>query len=352
MKKYVAFLDILGFKNKLKQLGQESAKQYISAFSSTAYHEWRQFDSQCVEGYIVSDSFIIYTKNTSGKALCELLRIIDSICKKEFSENRILIRGAIAKGEFERMPAEELSSLSKGLMVGQAYVDAYTMEDKSKVAGILLSEEVHSDMEELDNPYECTEEKVNGVSTYIMRYLDYPFLSSSDNLAQFISLAVDSNWLPHYYNTLFFAIKGEKNKQKAYDLFDSIIGSLGDPSENGQEIDKFIKNAFDKDVIAAFQKRFLGYIRKKIVEGVVIHPSTYTKHSNIERVHKFIEERGHVTISQISSSLGLSSPTVSRVIKGLQNEGIIESTADTVSAGNGIRRQIPVYSLKESKKTE
>lgn len=44
MNKYVAFLDILGFKNKLKQLGQATAKQYISAFSSTAYHEWKQIN--------------------------------------------------------------------------------------------------------------------------------------------------------------------------------------------------------------------------------------------------------------------------------------------------------------------
>ena len=32
MSKYVAFLDILGFKKKLQQLGQDAAKQYISAF--------------------------------------------------------------------------------------------------------------------------------------------------------------------------------------------------------------------------------------------------------------------------------------------------------------------------------
>ena len=33
--KYVAFLDILGFKNKLKQLPQNEAKGFIGDFSST-----------------------------------------------------------------------------------------------------------------------------------------------------------------------------------------------------------------------------------------------------------------------------------------------------------------------------
>ena len=35
--KYVAFLDILGFKNKLKQLPQNEAKGFIGDFSSTVY---------------------------------------------------------------------------------------------------------------------------------------------------------------------------------------------------------------------------------------------------------------------------------------------------------------------------
>ena len=211
MNKYVAFLDILGFKRKLKQLGQNSAKEYISTFSATAYKEWQTLNPKLVEGYIVSDSFIIYTKDTSKKALNELLTIIDSICKKEFTENEILIRGAIAKGEFERMPAVELANLSKGLMVGQAYVDAYTMENAAKVAGILLSSDVFSDMCELDCSYECTEEKIDSNNIFIMRYLDYEFLSKKENIRTYVNLAIESNWLPHYYNTLYFAIKSEKN---------------------------------------------------------------------------------------------------------------------------------------------
>ena len=35
--KYVAFLDILGFKSKLKKLSQIEAKNYIGNFSATVY---------------------------------------------------------------------------------------------------------------------------------------------------------------------------------------------------------------------------------------------------------------------------------------------------------------------------
>lgn len=345
MSKYVAFLDILGFKKKLQQLGQAAAKQYISAFSATAYHEWEHLQPQLVEGYIVSDSFIIYTKNTTQQSLTELLTIIDQICKKEFSENKILIRGAIAKGEFERMPAVELSSLSKGLMVGQAYVDAYTMENAAKVAGILLAEEVYTDIGELDSRFECTEEKTSGGSNYIMRYLDYEYLSQLENMRIYVDLAASSNWLPHYYNTLYFAIKAEKSSNKATTLFESILASIGDPSEYWPEIDKFIKNAFDKDVMPGFQKRFLKYIREQIAMRKRPQDYIQSRPGAKDRVLKFIEERGNLTISQISSTLGISRPTTARIVHSLTDEGLIVKSTETTTE-NEARRQVHTYSSK------
>lgn len=346
MSKYVAFLDILGFKKKLQQLGQDDAKQYISAFSATAYHEWEQLHPTRVEGYIVSDSFIIYTRDASRAALTELLTIINRICKKEFSENKILIRGAIAKGEFDRMPAVELSNLSKGLMVGQAYVDAYTMENAAKVAGILLTEEVYTDVGELDGRFECTEEKTSGASNYIMRYLDYEYLTQIENMRIYVELAASSNWLPHYYNTLYFAIKTEKNSNKATTLFESILASIGDPSEYWREIDRFIKNAFDKDVMPDFQKRFLKYLREQIVVRKPLQETVKSRPGNRERVLKFIEERGNLTISQIASTLDMPRPTTARIVRNLTDEGLITETSVEVATGNNVKHPIRTYSAR------
>lgn len=346
MSKYVAFLDILGFKSKLKQLGQTAAKQYIGTFSTTAYNEWEQFQPQLVEGYIVSDSFIIYTKDTSKLALKELLTIIDRICKKEFSQNQILIRGAIAKGEFERMPALELANLSKGLIVGQAYVDAYTLEDTAKVAGVLLTEDVYGDMCELELQFECTEEKASGRNNYIMRYLDYEYLSETENMRKYVNIAIESNWLPHYYNTLYCAIRTEKNNRKASEIFEKIIESIGDPSEYWQEIDKFIKNAFNKDVIPEFQKRFLKYLREQIVTQKPPQSTVKSRLDNKERVLKFIEEKGNLTISQISSTLGISNATISRIIRSLTDEGKVKKSSAEVAVGSEASRTANIYSKK------
>ena len=152
MSKYVAFLDILGFKEKLKKLKQKDAKSFIGRFSTTAFEQWENMSPTLVEGYIVSDSFILYTRDTSTQAVSQLLALVEKICQQEFIDNGILIRGAIAKGEFDRVEAREIPSLRKGLIVGQAYVDAYLvdaylMEGSIKTAGIALTDEVFQDIE-------------------------------------------------------------------------------------------------------------------------------------------------------------------------------------------------------------
>lgn len=170
--KYVAFLDILGFKEKLKAMKHDEARQFIGHFSSTAYAVWRDMDPKHLNGYIVSDSFIIYSADTSQISLDELVQAIDTICKKEFSANSILIRGAIAKGEFDKLQAREMSTLGKGLIVGQAYVDAYLLEGTVKTTGIVLSEDVYKDLLNIGGfGKNIFSESINGSKCYILRYL-------------------------------------------------------------------------------------------------------------------------------------------------------------------------------------
>lgn len=85
--------------------------------------------------------------------------MIKEICRSEFTENGILIRGAIAKGEFDKIPATELPKLQKQLIVGQAYVDAYLLENSVKVIGINLSKEVYQDIRNANISYDIFEEK-------------------------------------------------------------------------------------------------------------------------------------------------------------------------------------------------
>ena len=266
--KYVLFLDILGFKERLKRLPQGEAKNFISRFSSIVYNQWNG-NEKCIrnlEGYIVSDSLIINTKDTSSRSLEDLLDVTKAICQDEFSYNSILMRGAIAKGEFDKLEAKELSSLQKGLIVGQAYVDAYLLEGSVKTLGIVLSKEVYEDTQVLNRDgLSILVEIVNKEKSFVLRYLDIDYLLNAQRLEKFVKLASESEWLPHFYNTIYFSMKNE-NVYKADQVFHNIISLINrnEPSEHWRELDTFIQNAFADGVIADCQTRFLRFIRSKL----------------------------------------------------------------------------------------
>lgn len=86
------------------------------------------------------------------------------------------------------------------------------------------------------------------------------------NLKKFVNLATESNWLPHYYNTIYFAMKRESNDKKVEQVFVNIqnIVCNNNPSENWRDVDMFIKNSFNEDVMSEYKTRFLKHIRKKL----------------------------------------------------------------------------------------
>lgn len=265
--KYVAFLDILGFKNKLGDLKQNEARFFIGNFSGTIFNIFNRYNFRDkINGYIVSDSLILYSNDIERDSLHTLIELIREICKSEFTENGILMRGAITKGEFDKVPAVELPKLKKQLIVGQAYVDAYLLENSVKVLGINLSEDVYEDISNMDITIDATEEKLDKKTCYIFRYINSEFLINKNNMRQFVKLAMKSKWLPHYYNTIYFAIKNATNGKYVEQIFVNIENIVCDdrPNENWRELDLYIKNAFTDGVIYNFKMRFLKHIRKKL----------------------------------------------------------------------------------------
>ena len=159
----MAFLDILGFKNTMKSLRQNEAENYILGFSSLLYNAWKDKGLDCdkgLKGFIVSDSVIIHTSNASLGSLQVLLDLIIEICRRCFSEKGIMMRCAISKGEYSHLDAISFDNLQKGLIVGEAYIDAIKMESSSKTSAIIVSKAVAQDVRELPNgEYSIYEEK-------------------------------------------------------------------------------------------------------------------------------------------------------------------------------------------------
>ena len=67
------------------------------------------------------------------------------------------------------MPARELKNLRKELIVGQAYVDAYLLENSVKTIGINLSKDVYDDLQNCGQNVEITEEKIKKETHYVLR---------------------------------------------------------------------------------------------------------------------------------------------------------------------------------------
>lgn len=275
--KYVAFLDILGFKSKLNTFStHDKAINYISRFSSIVYKEFVKLKAtNNVKGYIISDSVILYSTNIEPKSLMNLMNLINNICRAAFKAN-ILIRGGLAKGDFDRVPASELENLEKGLIVGEAFVKAFSQERFAKVIGIIVSKDVKDDLfKYIENDDESIKKDLiilpDGINLdrekkpyYLFKYIDIDFLFKRDNLNSFISMAVDANYLPHYYNTLYVAVKDVEKERKVKKLFCQIVKVLGKLGGNNEDlVNIFVERAAVDKVEAEFQLLLAQYIERE-----------------------------------------------------------------------------------------
>lgn len=259
--KYVAFLDILGFKDRLKSMSQVEAKKYIENFSNIILNVFSDSDER-IKGIVVSDSIILSTLDTSKKSLLILIDTIDKICKSEFRELGILMRGGIAKGEFDNMNVSELPQLKNQLIVGEAYVEAYLLEDTVKTIGISISKSVYIDLHNINKASIIVDEKINDTDIFLFNYLSVEFLLEKDNLYQFIKLAIESDWLPHYYNTIYFAIKNKAEQSNI--LFPIIYNQIREieVSKEYSRLDKYIMNTFNDDVMYHYKQIFSKHLRR------------------------------------------------------------------------------------------
>lgn len=270
MDKYVSFIDILGFKELVKNSTQPQARRVIAEFSQLIYDEWGSLnfgEDSSLSGLVVSDCTVVYTESCSPQNLRKLLDFLVNVFRKSVFEHGFLLRASITKGEFDKIPSFSHGNLSKNLIVGQAYIDAVLLEGMFKGSMITYGEQIEKDLCEIESlPYTSTQVTTESkeVKYYNLHWGSLPDLLREEHLDRFISLAITAKWLPHYYQTLYMFLMGLSTIEKRNTLEKVWRCIIKKDTNNKYYIDMFIQNAFSSDVEYNMQRIVTKFLRDKV----------------------------------------------------------------------------------------
>lgn len=269
--KIVAFVDTLGFKQKISTINHLEAKEVIKIFNSEIYSLWQQLAYNLdtnIHGHTFSDSLIIYTENDTNESLNKVLVFLKELYKVSITKCGLPLRGGISIGEFDKIPSIEFNNLQKNLVVGTAFIDAYFLESTYKIKGsrIVYRSVIHQIIENNLTQFSSREliKLDSGEILYEMPWGDIQYLTIRDfeALNKFIDLAVKSKWIDHYFHTLDTFLTRESKDEK-HRVFDKIIERLNSEYKY-IDLDNFIEQFLSTQGITNLKKSFLSYIRERL----------------------------------------------------------------------------------------
>ena len=132
--RFVAFLDIMGFKDRVARNPHDeilSSLTNLSSFISSIIDK-----NENIFYTMFSDSLMFYTLNDKLTTFKQLCKILNKVIIKSISLG-IPIKGAIAKGEFT-------ADIAKLLYFGQPLIDAYLLEESLLSYNIIIHHSLES----------------------------------------------------------------------------------------------------------------------------------------------------------------------------------------------------------------
>jgi len=268
--RYVAFIDTLGFKQRITKISHEEAVEVIRHFNQTVYNLWSEMGldiDETIKGRTFSDSVIIHSRGDSEQELKKILNFLIRLYKESIIKCDLPLRGGLAIGNFDDIQAVEFKNLQKGLLVGTAFIDAYLLESDNGIKGskLLFGQEINLKLERLLNGFETKKVKVdsNGRIIYELKWGNLIYLTERnyEALHKFIELGTKSKWLDHYFGTLetFLIKETDENKQEIYARIIERLKS----TYNYNDLDNFIENYLKSESATYTKRSFLKFIREK-----------------------------------------------------------------------------------------
>lgn len=168
-KKYVAFLDILGFKDLVENNSHVDVVNLFDNFriyvqrslaknkSKFDQHGRAVYDvsNSKINSIIISDSLIFWTNTDSPTDFLELIECIQSFLEFCHNTSKIFLRGAIVYGDFYYNNTGTIKGnqtiIMHPLIVGKALVDAHLVESKLQIAGCVIDKTAIDQMKKYAN---------------------------------------------------------------------------------------------------------------------------------------------------------------------------------------------------------
>lgn len=141
---YVAFLDILGYKNYIKETDPNEILKNIETFifgtESNHFGLKRRFGitGEDVNILCISDSIIISIEKEKPCALDAIAWLCGASQMQLLLHENLLMRGAISFGDFYM---NEHNRINSTILFGKAYNDAYALEEKTVIYPRIIIDE-------------------------------------------------------------------------------------------------------------------------------------------------------------------------------------------------------------------
>lgn len=147
--RFVAFLDILGFKDRVARSTHTQVLNTLQSLQKKISESMESHKGEGLQISLFSDSIVIFSKNDSSKSLISLSNVTLNIMRFAIGE-KIPIKGAIAKGEIT-------CDTTKQLFFGQALIDAFQLQDSTKYYGVVVHHSAEEDAKALPHYFQDAE---------------------------------------------------------------------------------------------------------------------------------------------------------------------------------------------------
>lgn len=167
---FIAFIDILGFKNKIKNKSVKELYELMSGFtesSSAIISPFQDWNILGIRAMFISDSIILYKKindplQRMSDELLILIRSVSGLLQIAL-EQGLPLRGAIGCGELAISSYRaENGEVSLSMIWGEALADLIDLEKQFEWSGVVISDQCREKYENILTS--------NKASDYVVKY--------------------------------------------------------------------------------------------------------------------------------------------------------------------------------------